>query len=938
MPGIQDVPFEVVLLVIGYLGTGDLAAFAQTSQKFFDLVDPVLYRVAKDTVDDRESWHPLRWAAEAGQAGTLSKALAAGVDPDKTFADEVDREMRDMLSSQLRVEATDANRTWFQPLADTRGEWIPQDDDADEVGFDPRLAAGLLDTSQFGHPGVRDTALDGLDGSDDDEHSIGFSNDEQSRRSFEDSGADDVDVDDDDTMFIFNSCGRVFRRFCAIHIAAVGGYDEFIEMLLDHGAEIDACCHELCDCRLICPRSLGSFATNSQAQPARWGETALHLAICYFHTSTARLLLARGASIWLSDPKRPTTALHSAAATGQTDLCQHLLDHGYVQDVDILDGNKLSPFYAAYFNGHWKTTVPFLLQRGANIDIQIPRDPDSLALDGTLESCTILYEAIDSGRLEDAIRLIHLGADVNKGLYTDATHKERPLHAASRPGIRTFQEPPRSFPLKLSSFADEDESLRRKLLQLMLQAGAEIDARTSGVGGLTPLHYAAKYTMAPALEILLSAGANVHVPDVAGLTALMYACLPRPPQIPPDHGASRNAEELHSIRLLLDHGSRLDATDDQGNTVLHLVCQCLRPVHSLLDITRLLLDRGAKDTVRCHSGKIPFQAAFERGGWKICDILVRRRKTVPVLQREELDSMLAFCIQKQPAFRELCDILYDLDIEASLWKSSIHVMHMIEAGCPELIWAYLRRRTPPLSPKEKSTILQAAVREGNVHAMKQMIAINAPLNLPDKDGHTPLYRLLAGIDRNDPSSLVKEFFAAGADPHYRHESGPHLTPLVRAITLNYHVIVETMLRHSPLKDSTRAPKGVYLHAAARAVPSKRMFSVLIRAGVKVTELDVNGDTPLAVFLQKVRDQPDLVLPTAGLKDTMYLTIWYLWSKDIDIVQQNKTGESVFSYLTALSLYNGAHAGRRRMATEVQKRIQIVTLPGERNGKTLKFAL
>lgn len=148
-----------------------------------------------------------------------------------------------------------------------------------------------------------------------------------------------------------------------------------------------------------------------------------------------------------------------------------------------------------------------------------------------------------------------------------------------------------------------------------------------------------------------------------------------------------------------------------------------------------------------------------------------------------------------------------------------------------------------------------------------------------------------------------------------------------------------MLQHQPLRNNPKAPKGVYLHAAARTVPSKRMFSALIRSGASVTELDSNGDTPLSVFLKSVADQPHWMAHTRGAANQVCATVWYLWNKKVDINLRNKSGKAITSYLTALRIYNGDNLARKRIAEELQLCVEVVPAEGadEAEGlKTLRF--
>lgn len=934
MPGIQSLPFELVRLVTQYLEVGELAAFARTSHKFFDIVDPVLYEFTKETVTRFDSWHPIRWAAEKGQAGTMRKALAADMDPEILFRDYSDRADHIKRLRQIRQQAFGPQVTPDTPATEIDEDgWLPDNGPADQDVLQQ------LDTDDLDHLGLTATVADRSDDSDDSD------SDDQYFDDVLDHFELIVDPVDDETYNAHLDPTMPYLR--ALHLAATRGHDGVIDALLDHGVEIDAQCHQACDCAFNGPRMLGASGNNLEAEQVRRGVSALHLAICSFQKSTVRLLLSRGASIHLTglDSRAPLTALHSAAATGQWDLCQLLLDQNYVQDIDTLDSNRLSPFYWAYFNGHWDTTVPFLLERGANIDFQVPCDLASITSTEHTKTCTILYEAIHCGRLEDAIKLMNLGANIHKGAYSDANYLAPPLHVASSRSLSMYPEPRYNPPFKLSDDVGE-EHLRTKLLNLLLQAGADIDAQSPDFeGGLTPLHHAARHKQITALEILLAAGANVHMRDQTGATALLNVCLPpwESWRTDKDERSWEAHKEQDTIRLLLDHGSRVNATNHRGETALHIICSLndlfTRKFSPRTELTRLLLDRGASTTARCQGGKTPLQVAYESGALDVCDILIRRHKPTQALKHHELDDMWTHSFHQRPSEQEAFNLLYDLDTEGYLWKSSKYVMRYMTDRHHELAWTYLRRKLPPLNPKEKSTILHSAIQSCQIDMIKRMIAIKAPMNLPDENGTVPLSNLIYVIEKREMRPLVEVFLAAGADPHQPHSSHSQASPIEEAIKQGFHIveIVDTMLRYSPLRDDLKTTKGNYLHTAAKWEISKELFDALIKAGVEVTGLDGNGNTPLAAHLKRLAGGPKSLSVLSGWENLHCLAIWYLWDKKIDIERKNKSGKSILSYLTALRLYRGECKTRARVAAILQTHIKIVPLPDIEGRRTLRFS-
>jgi ankyrin repeat protein len=103
-------------------------------------------------------------------------------------------------------------------------------------------------------------------------------------------------------------------------LAAKGGHDEVILVLLAHGADID--------------------------EPAPGGNTALQLAVRGEHRRTAGLLLSRGANVNAVE-MHGWTALHFAAADGDARTVELLLCYGANVNVKASAG---TPLRLAVFN------------------------------------------------------------------------------------------------------------------------------------------------------------------------------------------------------------------------------------------------------------------------------------------------------------------------------------------------------------------------------------------------------------------------------------------------------------------------------------------------------------------------------------------------------------------------------------------------------------
>jgi hypothetical protein len=130
-----------------------------------------------------------------------------------------------------------------------------------------------------------------------------------------------------------------------------------------------------------------------------WEDTAMHAAAAGGNTDIISLLLEHDADVDSRDGM-DATSLHLASYNGTLSTGQCLLDHG--ADINARDQNGLTPLCDAARRGHVKF-AQMLLERGAVIDA---RDNDGR---------TPLSWAVLTGRIQVARLLLEHGADVNAG-------------------------------------------------------------------------------------------------------------------------------------------------------------------------------------------------------------------------------------------------------------------------------------------------------------------------------------------------------------------------------------------------------------------------------------------------------------------------------------------------------------------------------------------
>ena len=100
--------------------------------------------------------------------------------------------------------------------------------------------------------------------------------------------------------------------------------------------------------------------------------------------------------------------------------------------------------------------------------------------------------------------------------------------------------------------------------------------------GWTPLMTVAEFGCKPLLDLLLEHGANVHLADAKGLTALHWACCGA--GVPPGKDSRQSTEFPDVIALLIAAGARLDVEDLRKETPLMLA-----PTHPVIPAVQAAL-------------------------------------------------------------------------------------------------------------------------------------------------------------------------------------------------------------------------------------------------------------------------------------------------------------------------------------------------------------
>ncbi|XP_014782978.1 ankyrin repeat and death domain-containing protein 1A isoform X2 [Octopus bimaculoides] len=366
--------------------------------------------------------------------------------------------------------------------------------------------------------------------------------------------------------------------------------------------------------------------------------TALHWAAAEGNIDIIQLLLDNGTDVELRD-KYGMGAVHCAAWFGQLESLKALVNGGARTTVQTKQGMNI--LHCAAQNNHLNI-LTFIADSLENFDVNQTERNDR----------TSLHLAADNGCIEAVLKLIAMKCDIHMKDKDGATA----LHLAAKKG-------------------------NIDILKALLASGSISDDRD--VDGRTALHIASENGYTEVCDLLLEYGANPNAETLKEMTPLHLSA---------NHG------HTDVVAKLLHFGCGVNAQNFQGNTALHLSA-----MGNHADTAKILVQAGCELDLPNYRLQTPLHAAVESGLTEVVEVLLAGGASLDAREKSGKTSL-------QLASRGAHVALVDTIIKAERYYSTAREYHNNDLGYVEP-HAYLRRPTHPSAEQMKEILWRLSTKQ-----------------------------------------------------------------------------------------------------------------------------------------------------------------------------------------------------------------------------------
>ncbi|PAA75698.1 hypothetical protein BOX15_Mlig025935g2 [Macrostomum lignano] len=266
---------------------------------------------------------------------------------------------------------------------------------------------------------------------------------------------------------------------------------------------------------------------------------------------------------------------------------------------------------------------------------------------------------------------------------------------------------------------------------------------------MSGLHYAVKSDRVGVVAALIQAGANVNMKGREGSRPLHVAA---------------NFNQIGALKELLSSRKvRVDATDDRGQTALHVAC---RRNHE--EVVQILLGHKANPQLKELDGTSVLHLPSRRNNLQLCQILTNDTALISCRDKHGVTPLMVAASESGEEllshFVSVCklsdkNIVQMLNIKDAEGNSAMH--YAARSDKPSMIQG-LKNCGADINIRnlENSTPLHAASALGHKESVIKLLELGADPNQQDKLGRTPLHSCAISKQEEICGILLK----AGSDP------------------------------------------------------------------------------------------------------------------------------------------------------------------------------
>ncbi|XP_076869067.1 ankyrin-2 isoform X2 [Brachyhypopomus gauderio] len=474
------------------------------------------------------------------------------------------------------------------------------------------------------------------------------------------------------------------------------------------------------------------------------------------------------------------------------------------------------------------------------------------------DSNTSFLRAARAGNIEKVLELLKSGQNIS----TCNQNGLNALHLAAKEGhVELVEELLERGAAVESSTKKGNTALhiaslagQKEVAKLLVKRGADVNAQSQN--GFTPLYMAAQENHLDVVRYLLENGGNQSTATEDGFTPLAIALqqghnmvvslllehdTKGRVRLPALHIAARK-DDTRSAALLLqnDHNADVQSkmmvnrTTESGFTPLHIAAH-----YGNVNVSTLLLNRGAAVDFTARNGITPLHVASKRGNTNMVALLLDRGAQIDAKTRDGLTPLHCAARSGHDATVELL-----LEREAPILartKNGLSPLHMSAQGDHVECVKHLLQFKAPVDDVtlDYLTALHVAAHCGHYRVTKLLLDKKANPNARALNGFTPLH-IACKKNRVKVMELLVKY---GASIQAITESG--LTPIHVAAFMGHLNIVLLLLQNGASPDVCNIRGETALHMSARA-GQMEVVRCLLRNGARVDATAREDQTPLHI--------------------------------------------------------------------------------------------